>query len=1215
MATLLGWQLAVRGDLPVYTLLVAPVIAVAVPVVLDRAHARVPGLSAARITAAILGAVSTVVAVGWWGVLTGVAVASDWVPWRTDAVTALPGQAEGAWYAAVAGLLVAALLFLSPSVDTPARRNVRLIAAAVILLSGTAVVVAPALLVGVATVVAVTAVLLLARPTLRPGAGASAILAALTAFGAGTATPWLWLMGLAVAVAVPIAAQVAMRPAGAAAAWLSAAPVGVLTVSAFLAPAALGVAVGQTPESVVAFVLLQWIALACLLCAVVIPAPSASRSTLVVSGYALFAVSLVPHAQADFAIVDGLRPLSTTPPPLLGEPLLAVIRTLALLALVAVIALGRSRVAQVPALGAAVLVAPVAATATFTVLQATGLEQHEARALATVGAAVVVVWVAATWAMLRTPETTVAPRRTRALVDLGALVTTLVLAWDVPADLRGAMLAIIAAGFAGASVSRGWAAPASERTAGVPSTRIAGVPTAGAPRRLLAWPAFALATAALWSALSARADAATLPIEAYVIAPALGLLAFAVLLVWLRRHGESAVALSASVLLGLAVPAVDGWSGSPVRGTVVAVVAAAVALALTWTPALRARVPATAGATAAVFALAIVAVDRAADAPPAGSAWLLLLVAVAYASALGTTRRGFADGRSAWYAWVVPPLALAAAVCGGLFDAERPIVLALALVVLGALHLVAALVDRAPLGSATRWTALAGAVAFAVVGFLSGATTVDGVRVVELASIPVALLVLAGSAVAQWRVHRDGGATGVERGVWLVGLALAMAPSVIAPIETLRVWLTVLLALGAALIAVLAPIPAARLLRIPSAVVLTVGALAMGARTLAQATFEGADLAVTVAGAGAILVAAAMVWTTASLPEETAVPHIPTVVGAAGAALLIAMTVVESDGDVARTTLTATIAAVAGVGGAALLALSRWRGLGSVLAIAGLLGALVAIGARLIVLQGSEGASIEPDFWAMIAIGITAAISVMALRSTAGSSIARIVAMTVGGAISAALLFFTGAELVFLGSSDGDELRTLFTMSVLTLIGVGGWLWRPTLGLAPPIVAASAAAVFGLVALILHDVTPLELVTAPPALGLVALGVHALLRNPRARTWPTLGPGLALLTVPSLVYDLGDNELWRVVGLGVVALALVVVGAVLRLQAPLVLGSVVLLLHGGAQLWPWISTAYEYVPWWLWLGIGGALLIFLAARYESNMRALRTSFTAVTSLR
>jgi hypothetical protein len=188
-------------------------------------------------------------------------------------------------------------------------------------------------------------------------------------------------------------------------------------------------------------------------------------------------------------------------------------------------------------------------------------------------------------------------------------------------------------------------------------------------------------------------------------------------------------------------------------------------------------------------------------------------------------------------------------------------------------------------------------------------------------------------------------------------------------------------------------------------------------------------------------------------------------------------------------------------------------------------------------------------------------------------------------------------------------------MSALTAVGFCGALGRSRLGLALPITAAVSAAIFGLGALVLAGVTPVELVTVPPALGLVALGARRLHRSPDARTWPALGPGLALLTVPSLLYDFGTTALWRVVALGVLALALVVVGAVRRLQAPLVLGSTVLLIHGVAQLWPWISTAYEYVPWWLWLGIGGALLIYLAARYEHNVRLLRSSFTAVTSLR
>ena len=153
---------------------------------------------------------------------------------------------------------------------------------------------------------------------------------------------------------------------------------------------------------------------------------------------------------------------------------------------------------------------------------------------------------------------------------------------------------------------------------------------------------------------------------------------------------------------------------------------------------------------------------------------------------------------------------------------------------------------------------------------------------------------------------------------------------------------------------------------------------------------------------------------------------------------------------------------------------------------------------------------------------------------------------------------------------------------------------------------------------------PVELVTVPPALGMIILGAHALRTRPEARTWPTLGPGLALLTLPSLIYDFGSpsllsglatTSLWRVVALGIVAIALVVIGAIWRLQAPLLLGSAVLIVHAVAQLWPWISDQYTVVPWWLWLGIGGALLIFIAARYERRMQQLRAAFTAVTSLR
>jgi hypothetical protein len=240
------------------------------------------------------------------------------------------------------------------------------------------------------------------------------------------------------------------------------------------------------------------------------------------------------------------------------------------------------------------------------------------------------------------------------------------------------------------------------------------------------------------------------------------------------------------------------------------------------------------------------------------------------------------------------------------------------------------------------------------------------------------------------------------------------------------------------------------------------------------------------------------------------------------------------------------------------------------------------------------------------------------------------VTLIVSITFSAALALFTAAEVLLLDARDPDEIRTVLTMSVLTVVGVVGSVWRPRRGTPLAVTAAVLAGIFGVTALILFGVRPFELVTVPPALGMIFLGARALARDSAKRSWPTLGPGLALLTIPSLVYDftfpslvaqfppaddLASETLWRAVALGLVAVALVVVGAIRRLQAPLVLGSVVLLIHAVAQLWPWISDAYQAVPYWLWIGIGGALLIFLAARYERRMRELRLAFTAVTTLR
>ena len=153
---------------------------------------------------------------------------------------------------------------------------------------------------------------------------------------------------------------------------------------------------------------------------------------------------------------------------------------------------------------------------------------------------------------------------------------------------------------------------------------------------------------------------------------------------------------------------------------------------------------------------------------------------------------------------------------------------------------------------------------------------------------------------------------------------------------------------------------------------------------------------------------------------------------------------------------------------------------------------------------------------------------------------------------------------------------------------------------------------------------PFELATVPPALGLVFLGARALRRDPAVRSWPALGPGLALLTIPSLLYDFtapsvvddfGATALWRVVGLGIVAIALVVVGALRRLQAPLVLGSACCSSTPCRSCGPGSRTSMSPCRGGSGSGVGGCAADRLAARYERRMRDLKAAFTAVSSLR
>ncbi|TFC94735.1 hypothetical protein [Cryobacterium sp. TmT3-12] len=215
-----------------------------------------------------------------------------------------------------------------------------------------------------------------------------------------------------------------------------------------------------------------------------------------------------------------------------------------------------------------------------------------------------------------------------------------------------------------------------------------------------------------------------------------------------------------------------------------------------------------------------------------------------------------------------------------------------------------------------------------------------------------------------------------------------------------------------------------------------------------------------------------------------------------------------------------------------------------------------------------------------------------------------------------AILGTLAAEVFALGYVPLATIRVIllvFTFSALHLAAFWFDASRPGRLVAWGSIGAGAVAVAAGAAWGAPDT--IEIVSVPLAIALLASGRLHLDAVPHSRSWPWLAPGLLVLLVPSLLQDVTEGALWRIVVLGLVATLVIVVGLMRKLQAPFVIGAVVLLIHGVAQLWPWISRAYGAVPWWLWLGAGGILLIVLAARYEQRIANFKAIALNVSALR
>jgi len=164
-------------------------------------------------------------------------------------------------------------------------------------------------------------------------------------------------------------------------------------------------------------------------------------------------------------------------------------------------------------------------------------------------------------------------------------------------------------------------------------------------------------------------------------------------------------------------------------------------------------------------------------------------------------------------------------------------------------------------------------------------------------------------------------------------------------------------------------------------------------------------------------------------------------------------------------------------------------------------------------------------------------------------------------------------------------------------------------------VAFGGAVLVGLSSIVQGNIDPLEWGTGILAVALLTPGIVELLREPKMGSWPTLAPGLLVLLVPSLLATFIDQPVWRLVGIGVICIVAIIVGALARLQAPLLIGSVVVLAHVFRTFEPQIAAAYQLAEWWVWAVIGGAIILFIALTFERRVRNLHSAGVRLGAMR
>jgi hypothetical protein len=190
---------------------------------------------------------------------------------------------------------------------------------------------------------------------------------------------------------------------------------------------------------------------------------------------------------------------------------------------------------------------------------------------------------------------------------------------------------------------------------------------------------------------------------------------------------------------------------------------------------------------------------------------------------------------------------------------------------------------------------------------------------------------------------------------------------------------------------------------------------------------------------------------------------------------------------------------------------------------------------------------------------------------------------------------------LLLAALDGDRLWVALLVVGLGVAVVATTPARHRLGWVAGLVLAASS----WVRLALADVDAPEAYTVPAGVALLVVGALRRRRDPAYGSWRAYGSGLSLVLVPSLLRAVTDAGNLRPLLLALTALAVLAVGVARRLQAPLILGGLVLAVDAVVQLAPYLVVAYDAVPRWVTIGLIGLALVGAGATYEQRVRDLQ----------